>query len=145
MYRINKANKIMNTNNTCNNYGSTTWDHNGDNARHRIAIDSARNVPNGPRSNIISIHNLQLKNIHRYNTSQNRQQLFFKPGNTTTTTGYSSKPPHIRDYIPQKFSRIPNFSQQLLGSQGPERETAFLYVRPRIFKEENAESIIRNF
>ena len=144
MNRINKANKIMNSNSNFKNYGAATWDHNGDNARHRIAIDSSRNVPDGPRSNMISIHNLQLKNTHRYNTAQTKQQKFFKPGNTTVPTGNGSKPPHIRDYIPQKFSRIPNFGQQLLVSQGPERETVFLYVRPRIFKEENAESITRN-
>ena len=127
MYRLNCSTQVAKP--RC--YSITNWNHNADNARHRIAIDSSRNVPNGRRQNFIAIHNLQLKDTNRSNTAQTRLQKFFKPGNTQVVTGNGKRPPHIKDYIPQKFDRIPNFGHQLLISQGPERETAFLYVRPR--------------
>ena len=140
MYKINHSTQV----NKPNCYSRTNWNHNSDNARNRIAIDSIRNVPNGPKHNFISIHSLQPKYTNKSYTTQNKLQNFFKPSNTQTVTGNGKKPPHIKQYIPQKFNLIPNFGHQLLISQGPERETAFLYVRPRSFKEENAESITRN-
>ena len=116
---------------------------NGANARLRISNASQRCSTN-PNRKILRLHMLNIQQ-DRNTGSRNRAANFFQAQWKTQKGRPNTRPAKLGIVIPEKFKRMPFFGSRPVIDEAPTRETAFIYVQPRIFEPENADIIAHNF
>ena len=65
--------------------------------------------------------------------SRNRAANFFQAQWKTNKGRPNTKPAKLGIVIPEKFKRISFFGSRPVIDEAPTRETAFIYVQPRIY------------
>ena len=110
------------------------------NARRRITGQSSRMGPCSSRR-VIHLQTLNMQN-RSYRTGNDK---FFQPAWMRQHTKQTTKPAKLGTRIPTQFKRLPYFGDRPSVDSTNARETAFIYVQPKIFDIENADIIAKNF
>ena len=110
------------------------------NARRRITAQSSRTGPSNSRRVVhLQMLNMQIRNNRRGNDK------FFQPVWMRQQNKQVTKPARLGIRIPTQFKRLPYFGDRPSVDSTTARETAFIYVQPKIFDVENADIIAKNF